>query len=368
MSVIKARRGCHILVIVSVLLLLYICYIQMERNEISDVHFIQMFCIDKTDDGFQVSALYNDGGSQRSDKLQFVEGNGNTVYTAFEDLKRKDSKELTITHTAYYLLSTSAAEYGLPECLDFISRDESVKTNASVYILKEDNANKVLNGAIKDKLLPQEILNYISQKQTHTMKKADNTLMTVLNNMNNPYNNLLIPALSYKDKNMYLDGYATFKTAKLYKYLDYKTSQYIDLFRNRLRTCPLSLGNDLTMELTDLKVNQTVTIENDRLNLTVGLQTNSELKEVAAYTNVFHDAALNKIQNLEIKSLNAQFYSIIKQMQKDNLDLLDISTYLSNESNTTDDSYKKNWNSYLKNMSYHLNVDSTIAKNYIITK
>ena len=209
-------------------------------------------------------------------------------------------------------------------------------------------------------------MNAISEKESNNLKKPNNSLLQVLNDIAHPYNNLLIPYLVYKDNNMYLEGYATFQNQKLYGYLDYATSQTVDLFRNNLRTCPLELSKNLNVQLSNLDVTPSFTIRKDSLNVQFNVKTDSAIKEMSFNRKVFSQDTLASINRLEKYKLMEQLRSIMMLSKKEHLDLLDIGTMLENQVGTKQ--LKENWNTYIENLTISLSVKSATAKTYIIEK
>ncbi len=361
----RKRKASHFIFLwIAIPLLIYISYIKIGRSDVSIVHFVEILCIDYAKGNYTVTALYDNAGSKTDDGLKLIDGKGDSVYTAYIDMTRKNSRDISLDHTAYFMIGQNAAANSLSECFDFIEREPDMKTNAHVFIVQSKNTNKLLKEAMKDDFSPSETLNAISEKASNNLKKPNNTLLQVLNDVDHQYNNLLIPYLVYKDKNMYLEGYATFRNQKLYGYLDYTTSQATDLFRNNLRTCPLELSRNLNVQLTNLDVSSSVKLKANAFNVHINLKTDSTIMEVSDAVDVFQQNILSEINQMEKYKLMELLRSIMLLSKQEHLDLLDIGTILEKQTGKT--LLEDNWETYIENLDISLSVKSTTAKTYTI--
>lgn len=359
----QQKKSYHIFLWIAIPLLLYLCYVEINRSEVSDTSFTEIICIDQKDDTYTLTALYDNATNKDKDGMELIDGKGNSVYTAYIDMSRKHSRDISLDHTAFFLISQSAAK-SLGDCLDFISRNPDMKANAEVFIMKSDNTNKALKDAMEKDFSPSDTLNAIAAKQTNNLKKPKNTLLQVLNDMDHSYNNLLIPYLVLDKDNMYLEGYATFKEKKLYRLLDYDLSQAIDFYRNNLRTYPLELSKNLNVELSNIQVKQQLVVSDNMPTLNVNVTTDSTLKEAAYGLPVFQESALTSLNQLEQLKLADWLVKIVMTMKQDKLDLLNIGTELG--THVGDDQINAHWNTYLDNLDISLDVDSATSKTYLI--
>ena len=364
MNIRPIRKNYKIFLWIAILLLLYLCYIQIDRTEVGETNFVEILCIDKNKEQYTITGFYDNAASKNDNGLKMIDGSGDSVYTAYIDMSRKNAKNISLDHTAYFMLGEKAASYGLDHCLDFISREPDMKTNAKIFILKTKNVNALLEDALEKEFAPSDTLEAISNKQTNNLKKPMNTLLQVLNNMEHNYNNLLLPYLIYEDNAMYLEGYATFKNGKLYSYLNYELSQAIDLYRNNLRTCPLDLGSEVSVQLLDIVTTPEVDIVEDTLNINMKLKAESTIKEATDIENVLAEQNRNRIAELERYKLTENLLDILFIMKNDKLDLLNIGSSLEKKSNELPTN--SSWDSYLNNLNVSLTIDLDTVKTYTL--
>ena len=362
-------KSYYYLAVIFVLFVLYMCFFQMEKNEISDIYIIRVLGIDKDDKGYTVTALYNDNGQSPTDSdlggsgsIQSLYGEGDSVYSAFEDMKQKSTCNMTIAHTSFYLIGESAARNGLKECLDYIARDQTVKTNASVYLLQSEKVKNFLVNSIGEELFIHEDLDDITVKQTNQLRKTENTILHILNNLEDTYNTMFLPYLIHEERNLYPGGYAIFKENKLYEYLDYDTSLTIDLLANRLRYYPIYLSGAVGLEAKNYHVFMTIDKDKPVLHIKINLVSNLLEDVVKVNTN-------SNMQNLEIAQdeyLKNKINEVIALSKEYNTDLLGIKRIYAKEYGGIKEFKESDWESFFYNAAYQLELDTKISKNNVL--
>lgn len=349
---------------------LYLCFYNMERSEIGDVDIIRTIGIDEKDGVYTISGIYSElGGSDASiGGLRLISGMGNSIYEAYEDMKLRNQKDLTIAHTSFYLLSDSTAKAGLEAALDFIVRDHSAKMSASVYIYETGNVKQFMADSIDKESEIHESLAAIHEKQLIRLTKMDNSLNYIVSAMYDEYSSILIPYLAYDGEHPVLNGYAVFKDDSLYSYLDNDISLGVDLLRNRLRKCPVYLDNNIGIEITDYHVSKKASVVNGNIQVTLGVNFESDIREVPTKDEVFEEyylTYLNKQQNEYIVSV---VNKTVQYMMDNQVDLIGVSDTIRSGLIQEWDTIAGNWRSYFRNIDYEFDVVSKIGKNYILSR
>lgn len=371
----RKPRSNFMLAVLFLILVFYICFYQMERNEISDIYIVRVLGIDKDKNGYTVTALYNttggsssssDSGSGGGGSMKALNGSGDSIYMAFENMKKKSPREMTIAHTSFYLLSESAASEGVEGCLDYIARDQTVKTNASVYVLQSENVSSFLMKSVDEEFLVNENLEDITANKANQLRKSENTLLNVLNNLKDDYSPLLIPYLIYKDNCLYTGGYAVFKEDTFYKYLDYDTSLTLDLLRKRLRSYPVYLNNGIGLEVTNYDVFTTADMTDTAPVIQIKMNLYSNIKEISAEDKSLGNEKLDRLQKIQGEYIVNKIKNVIALSKEYQIDLLEVKRILAKNKNADLDALESDWDSYFQSVIYDINVQTTISKNNVI--
>ena len=133
------------------------CTHDMNKEEIDSINMALVLGIDYKDEEYRICALYSSGGGESTGagegpgKEEIVKGKGKTAYEALEDLKLNDKKNLTLAQTGIFLIGEGAAKKGIEQSIDFLKRDETIKMEALIYIIKGEEAQKFIKKAMDKK-------------------------------------------------------------------------------------------------------------------------------------------------------------------------------------------------------------------------
>ena len=349
---------------------LYLCFYNMERNEIGDVDIIRAIGIDEADGVYTISGIYSEfGGTDASaGGLKMISGKGDSIYEAYQDMKLRNQRDITIAHTSFYLLSDSTARAGLESALDFIVRDHSTKISASVYIYETGNVEKYMEDSINKEEAIHESLASIHQKQQTRLTKMDNSLNLIISKMYDKYSSILIPYITNDGEHAVMNGYAVFLNDHLISYLDYDISVGVDLLRNRLRKCPIILENNIGIEVTKYHVSKQADIVNGDIQVTFEVDFESDIRQVPTKDEVFEEYYLTYLNKQQNDYIVGVVNKTVVYMMENRVDLVGISNTIESDLIKEWETIQGNWNYYFKKINYKYDVVSRIGKNYVLSR
>ncbi len=387
----RTYRHLKILGFFAILLLLYLCYINMNRQEISNVDLIRIIAIDKSSTNYIVTAIYTDAaGSGDSTTPITVSGTGNTVYAAFENLKLKNRYPITIAHTNYYLVSDTVCKDGLFKGLDYIVREHTTKTNASVYLLPLSNIHDFILRGLEDERNIISELQALDMKQRQLLKKTDNTLLDVLNALSDNKRNLLLPYLTEDNQSLYITGYAVFKGDSLYQYLTASMSSLLDLVRNRVRSYPIYLsyhqldkskslsGNDslqaftnqvnstIALEINNYKCNIDVTNQGNEIITEIKLDFDTDIKEATSQPSLYEIAEIKELTSRQNQYMKSQFATLTSYMKTHKVDLLELENRVNQKYKEQGITSQELPDFQIETVKFRYTANSQLGKNYMI--
>ncbi len=367
----------RILLLLIIPFLLCGCTHDMNKQEIDDIDLVLLLGIDYTDNsGYTVTALYNSGqsagagGEGESDSSgqgteTKIQGRGNSPYEALENLKQKNKKVISLAHTGYFLVGAGAAGNGIDQCLDFLSRDETIKMESLVFITKDMDAADFIDEGLQEKQVIHENIEAIDKKQQEMITRNDNTLVNLVNGMKQTTSSLLIPYLQAKDKNFVIAGYAVFDKLKLKDYLDYDTSSGVNFIKNIIRSYPIYLNNQASLALSYSKTKLKSDIKDGIIHIKIQVDFETMIKEVITKDNLFTPDGLEKLrtqQSIYVKNIvrKAANYSLVS-----GLDILQVARLVENQHVKEWKTYEKNWVEYIPNIQYDFTIHSKVTKSFI---
>ncbi len=347
------------------------CTHDMSRKEIDEIDLVLVLGIDYNDDEFTLSALYSTG--QGADPEQgtgsgaeaIAKGSGKTAFEALENLKLKNKKAISIAQTGSFLIGEGAAKQGLDQCIDFLSRDETIKMEALIYVIKEKKASEFIQEGIDNKQTIHEDLEAVEQKQQEQLTRNDNTMVNILNDMRQEYSCVMIPYLIADKSGYSIDGYTVFDQLKLKDYLDHETSDGVNFIRNIMRSYPIYLEEaGLLISYTNTKLKSKV--QDDLIKITIKVSFDSMVKEVLSKENIFE---LSRMERLTAKQ-NEYISNIIKKpvtySLNHGLDILNLARLVENDNFNEWKDIKKNWSEEITKIDYEYELQSRISKTFIL--
>lgn len=352
-----------------ILLVFYISFFYMERTEISDVDLLLVVGIDKTEDGYHVTGLYkkNGGVEEATGGTKLIDGTGRTFYEAYQDLQRKNLKNVSIAHATFFVFGEGAAKSGMSQCLDYIERDQTVKMDAMVYILKDMSVNSFMEKTLEDETQLSQDLNAINEKQLDQQRVVDNTIVKIAEQLEQTESQLYIPYLVSEDKDLYIDGYGVIKKDSLVAFLDHDQSLTLDFLRNRLRSYPIYLQDEIGLEVTDSWVSREVNIVNGKLVATLTIDFNSDIKEVTTTDHVYENYYIKQIEYLQNEYMADKITSLIHVGEKYQLDLVNVAEMIQKDYSKDWETIVSKWRYYFGDITYEFNITSQAAQSYVVS-
>lgn len=367
---IKRRSHTRGAVILLVSLWLTGCSNDMNRREIDEINFIRVMGIDYAEGEYRVTALYNSSGGADPEEggkgdEEITEGKGKTPYQAFQDIMLKNKKTISVANTGYFLIGDGAAANGIDVALDFLSRDNTIKMDSLIYVTKDTLASEFMNKAIEEEQKIHEDLEAVEQKQAQLITRNDNTLVNILNELEQNHSSVLIPYLVSEEKSFLIQGYTVFDQGNQKDYLDKETSSGINFVKDIIRAYPIYLegvGLDLSYASTKLKSE----LENEKIKVIIRVDFETMIREVDRTDNVFTSENLEKLteeQNEYIEKVvrKAAEYSVEKGM-----DILQIARLVENQHSSRWKDFEEGWEETISAIDYEIVTRSKIAKSFYL--
>ena len=365
----KKREAIKIILFILPLLVTG-CSMDLNRKEIDEIDLVRVLGIDYDNEEFVLSALYNssqgadpEGGSGES---VVIKGRGRSVYEAFEDIKQKNKKSISLAHTGYFLIGYNAASKGIDDCLDFLSRDETIKMESLIFVMKYMDAMEFIEKGIENEQILHEDLEAISQKQQEIIKRNDNNLVNILNEMEQSYSAVLIPYILAEEDSFSIAGYAVFKDFILADYLDEDTSSGVRFLKNTIRRYPLFLASEVGLLLTNINTKLSSSLDNNRVTIMIEMDYTSAIKEVTTNNDIFTFDMRNQLTEEKNQAVLEIISKPINYMMVTGNDIIGLARLIENNHVNEWKNMKENWADLIYDIKYQYILHSKIDKSFII--
>ncbi|MDF2942047.1 MAG: hypothetical protein K0S01_905 [Herbinix sp.] len=360
------------LVFLLIPILLCGCTHDMNREEIDEINLVLVMGIDYSDGEYILSALYSIGGGADPEKgagsgqEDVAKGKGKSAYEALEDLKSKDKKAITLAQTGSFLIGDEAAKHGLDQCLDFLSRDETIKMESLIYIIKNKSAADFIKEGIKNKQIIHTDLEAIEQKQQDVLTRNDNTFVNVLNDMKQTYSSVLIPYLIATESGYLINGYAVFDDLKLKDYLDQDTSNGVNFIRNIMRSYPIYLKDEVGLYVSYTKTKLKADLKNNIITVTIKVDFETMIKEVITKADIFSQEELLRLTKEQNEYIRSILEKPVNYSIANGLDILHLARLVENQNFGDWKGIEGDWDNQISNIKYVYELRSQITKSFIL--
>ncbi|NLZ83705.1 MAG: hypothetical protein GX915_08575 [Clostridiales bacterium] len=356
------RIVCMVCCFIIIPIILGGCSKDFMITEIDEINIIRVMGIDYGQEEYTISALFTtiDG------KEEITKGKGKSPYAAYEDLKIRAKKAISIGHTGYFLIGEEAANKGIDLCLDFLSSDETIKMDSLFYITKDSKASDFLEGGIEKEQKINEDMEVLRQKQEIILTRNDNTLVNLLNEIKQTFQSVLIPYVIAEESSFLTPGYAVFDDLKLRDYLDEDTTAGVNFIKNIIRNYPIYLEDEVGLLITFSETDIDTNWISGKLTINVKVDYETMIKEVNTTDNIFnyeYIKGLNMKQDdyvLEIIELAVNY------TKATGLDILQMAKYVENQNIEEWNKQKETWDTVISDIQYEYKLNSRISKSFLL--
>mgnify|MGYP000875928706 CR=1 FL=1 len=347
------------------------CSHDMNRREIDEINLVHVIGIDFSDGEYVITALYSGekgADTEKGSAGQEVtsKGSGATPYAAFQNFRLKDKKTVSIANTGFFLLGEGAAKRGLDICIDFLSRDETVKMESLLFVTKDMDASEFIAQSLEKGQIIHEDMKAVEQKQEELVTRNDNTLVNVLNELENDITIGIIPYLVAEEGSFLLQGYAVFENNILADYLDMETSSGVNFIKDIIRAYPIYLDDNVGLSISYSKSHIKSEIQDNSIRIVIKLDFETMIKEINIREDIFTFEELNRLTDMQ----NDYIIEIMKKAtdysKNTGRDILQIARLIQNQHTRKWSEYEDNWKDKISEIEYEFNVNSQITKSFIL--
>jgi spore germination protein KC len=360
------------------------CTYDMSRKEIDEIDLVLILGIDYADGQYSLSALYSPGsgtggsggggggggssqqkGSDQGSE-QLANGSGKTAYEALRDLIQKNKKAVSLAQAGTFLIGEGAAKQGLKPSIDFLSRDETIKMEALLYVTKGMSAADFIKIGQENKKTIHEDMEAMKQKQKELLTRNDNTMVNILNETQQSLSCVMIPYMIADESGYLIDGYAVFDHLILCDYLDHQTSDGVYFFRNLIRSYPINIDNQVGLQITYTKTKLKADLNDKNITVTVKVSFETMIKEILTDKNIFTRDELNSLAAKQNDYIKAILEKPVKYSISHGLDILNLARVVENQNISGWKNIEASWTELISKIKYKYTVQSRISKSFII--
>lgn len=356
-------------------------------HELNDLGIVTAIGIDKTETGYKVTTQIINTQKADSTNLEFsnfitLEGYGETVKQAVDEINKESSKYLYLSHLNLLLIDENIAKDGILDVLDVFIREPVSRTDFYILLAKDYSSSDILKVFTALNSIPSiKIVNTIKEDTLSNSNTFDLTFLDLLINISKKEYDISIPSISIVgnletgqtednlkeallDARLVLTDIAIFKDDILTDYITNEETIYYNMIQDNFNQGTISYqckdNNYMTIKIDQASSKIKPTYENNQLQTNINVE-----GEISIYENncLYEDNEdVYKIVENDLNiQINTSLTNLINKTQELNTDIFGIGNnlYLNNYK-----TYKtiQSWDSLYKENNV------TIETNFILNK
>lgn len=343
---------------------IFICCGCYNYKELNDLAITSAIGIDKSDDGYKVTAQVvntqkegTDNNSSSDPKIIVYEHTSKTVQEAVRYMVLESPKRLYPNHMQVIIISEDVAKDGILESLDLFFRDSELQKNFYVLISKDVSANQILKTLTPaDSIVSSNIKKSLESDSSYLGITELVTYDELINTYLNPNKEISLPSVTLKGKmkgsdkidnieqsdsstKVVLSQMAIFKDDKMIGYLDDKQSIALSFIKGKINNTIIKYkcnGGYVVVETTNSK--SSINVDN-KGNFRIKISGDAAINEVSCDINLENDNSISKINKQVNKEIKKNVNNTIKYVKNN---------YNSDIFNFLDILYKNQYSLYKK--------------------
>ncbi len=349
--------------IITLILILFTLCGCSNYNELNDLAIVSAMGIEKENKEFKITLevfkedKQSDQGAASKKSIN-LSGNGKSIDEAINDAAFMSEKLLFFTHLQAIIIDKNLANDGIKEIMDYLSRHTDFSFQTYVVLSDEKKPSEILEKKeIKSEIIGDSIYAIFNNTKQNNSAIVMNKYFDFLEQYINPREDIYLPYIKIKDKKISIQDVGVFREEKLVNNLNLDNVKTLSLFTGNTNSLyyRIDYNNDyIVMRVFEGKIKYKISKE----KITIEVETNSGLDEVNCDVNTVKTENIDKINNTLEKSIKKDIEKFLKQIKKDNSDVLGLN----------DKIYKKfgKINKDWKDYDIEIKVNSTITKKGVL--
>lgn len=369
------RKKAVILIIIPAFLLTS-CWNAREINELA---FVLSIGIDKTENGFKVTAqiaspeTYSKtssgvGSPKQTKPFWIVSRTGKTIYEAIRNMAAISPRRVFWAHIKVIVISEQAAETSTQEICDFFSRNPELRLRTLVAVTPGD-AEEIVEFSPQMENDPGSYLEKVIENKNLTGKSTSIMLKDFLEDYLDP-NAGPVTSRVFIDKSgskpvLKTSGAYVFDRNKLAGSLEEYQTRGLLWIKNKIKDTPMVVNcpednQPVTIEIKDAKTKIDSYFENNVPHFTIQVKLNANVTEQACLTD-FNDTVENKELAKELETaIHKDIETTINTAKDMHVDFLDFSQTVHSQHKEQWHKISSNWNSIFEETGVTINIDADI--------
>lgn len=373
--------------IIALFLLTSCSQLMSSRTEIDRIFNTRIIAIDKIDEAKVLYTLTTKTGVSKSQAQvgssqtsEVLVTEGATVFDAAKKMLKYSHKKPHYGHTEFIIFGEETARAGILPYLDFISRNQELRYNAKIYIVKGMTANSFISKLNIGNMYLADKISMLEDNAYALSLASKVTLGEALYIFDKENVSTFLPFLlisppkagevtALDDYDLVLDGYAIFEADKLKAFLDSDLSRGVNWIKNRIISGVILVEapdkKKVSLEIIGSKTSIKPYVDENGLQCTIGVKFNTNIGETLSTEDISIEETLDYLKQQQEKQVKKEIEAILQYAIDNNMDIFGLAANFSIKYPMMKNELRENWKELFPEIKFHLEVDSNINRTYL---
>lgn len=347
-----------------------------DAREINELGFILSIGLDKTDDGFKVTAQIANpetysktpSGTTQPKPFWIVTGTGKTIFEAIRNMSSISSRRIFWSHIKVIIIGEQLARGDNLEIFDFFSRNPELRLRTLVAVTPGEAGDllKIIPEMEKD---PATYLEEIIDSESTTGKSYKMLLKDFLEDYIDPnigpVTSKIVLDQSKSEPILKTSGAYVFNRDKLTDSLDEVQTRGLLWIRNKMDesimvvNCPYD-DKPITLEIKQAKSSFKSSLDNEVPNFAINVKVTAIINEQACHTDFNDMQKLAELEKTMEKAISQDIQSSVTKAKELQVDFIGFSRILNRQHKEEWHQISSNWNQRIENSKVDVDVNVNI--------
>lgn len=347
-------------------------------REINELGFVLSIGLDKTEDGFKVTAQMaspetfsktqsGSGGSQKK-SFWIVSSNGKTIFEAIRNMASISSRRIFWAHIKVIIISEELARSDTLEIFDFFTRNPELRLRTLIAVTPEE-AGKIIEVMPEMEKDPSLYLEKIIENNSLTGKSYSIMLKDFLEDYLNPnvgpVASRIILDKSKTSPVVKTSGVYVFDGNKVTASLSEEETRGLLWIKNKMKGsimvvyCPED-NKPVTLEIKGSKTSYKSYLDKGSPHFTINVKVNANITEQSCLTDFNDQQELKKLSKVLETAIYKDIQSTVTTAKNLNIDYPGLCRILRRQHDEEWKQVSSNWNKIFRDTEANINVEADI--------
>lgn len=358
-----------------------------DRTETNDIAFVLTSSVDLEDDGkYRVAYMFplpgsmggasGGGGGTSGGKSYYIDSDvGSTLREATSKLQMRMSRRIFLSHRRTIVIGEQFAKKGISTLFDVVPR--SPESRMTTYlVLTKGKGYDLLNTSPKFERFPAETIRELT-KSRQSMATSTKDIGIALSFNSDPIMNYFEPkegqVAKEPSQEIQVLGYGQFKGDRLvgiYKKQEADGLMWLkDKVREHLLTFPLDKGKDISILVTEGRINIKPKLQDDKVIFELVIDAVGAVREDLSKLDLNKSELIHKVERKFAEQVKKSIQATIKQMQKEGTDSAQLGLIVwRTHPHAWKTRFEANWEDYFKDAEFRIMVNASIPETGLINQ